>query len=109
MIWYIFLTAIKVLFPGKETIMGQSPLTFQIQAPTAELLSQVQKLAQEFGGQFQGDEQSGRVALPSILGTIESDYTVEGDQLYLTITKKPFLIGYETISSLIREYVPALT
>jgi hypothetical protein len=93
---------------GKEIIMSQSRLTFQIQAPTAELLSQVQKLAQEYGGQFQGDDTSGHIALPSILGIIEGDYTIEGHQLHLTVTKKPFLVGYETISSAIREYLPAL-
>jgi hypothetical protein len=109
MILSIYKSANKASFPEKEPIMGQSPLTFKIQAPTAELLSQVQKLAQEYGGQLQGDEQSGHIALPFILATIEGDYNVEGDQLYLMITKKPFLIGYETISSLIRENVPALT
>ncbi len=42
-------------------------LTFQIQMPAAELLSQIQKLAQEYEGQFQGDEKSGRLALHFIL------------------------------------------
>ena len=83
-------------------------LTFQIQVPAAELLSQIQKLAQEYEGQFQGDEKSGRVALHFILGSIEGDYSIEGDKLHLNITKKPFLVGCETISTMITEHVPVL-
>jgi len=83
-------------------------LTFQIQVPTAELLSRIQKLAQEYEGQFQGDEKSGRVALHFILGSIEGDYSIEGDKLYLNITRKPFLVGCETISTMITENVPVL-
>jgi hypothetical protein len=83
-------------------------LTFQIQVPAAELLSQIQKLAQEYGGQFQGDEKSGRLALHFILGSIEGDYIIEGDKLYLNITRKPFLVGCETINTMITENVPVL-
>ncbi len=88
--------------------MGHCQLIFQIQVPAAELLSQIQKLAQEYEGQFQGDEKSGCIAVHFILGSIEGDYTIEGDELILNITKKPFLIGCETISSTIMEHVPAL-
>jgi hypothetical protein len=88
--------------------MGQCQLTFQIQVPTTELLSQIQKLAQEYDGQFQGDEKSGHVALHFILGSIEGEYTIEGTELHLNITKKPFLVGCGTISSTIMEHVTAL-
>jgi hypothetical protein len=83
-------------------------LTFQIQVPPAELLSRIQKLAQEYEGQFQGDEKSGRIALHFILGSIEGDYIIEGDKLHLNITKKPFLVGCETIRAMITENVPVL-
>lgn len=88
--------------------MSHDVLTFQIQVPPAELLGQIQKLAQEYAGTFQGDEKTGRVALHFILGSIEADYTIEGEELNLCITKKPFLVGCETIRSTITEYVPAL-
>ena len=88
--------------------MGQCQLTFQIKVPAAELLSQIQELANEHEGQLQGDEKSGHVFLHFILGSIEGDYTIEGNKLHLNITKKPFLIGCEIIGSTIKEYLSGL-
>ncbi len=88
--------------------MGQGQLTFQLKVPAAELLSQIQKLAQEYNGQLQGDEKSGHVSLRILVGTIEGDYTVNDNKLILNVTKKPFLVGYETISSTIKHYLTGL-
>ncbi len=88
--------------------MAPCQLTYQIRVPVAELLSQVQKLARENNGLFQGDEKSGRLALEFILGNIEGNYTIEADRLRLTITKKPFLVGCETIDSTIKAYLTGL-
>jgi hypothetical protein len=95
-------------YPGGETNMGQGQLTFQIKVPAAELLNQIQKLAQEYSGQLQGDEKSGHVSLRIFVGTIEGDYAIDGDKLTLNITKKPFLVGYETISTTIKEFLTGL-
>lgn len=88
--------------------MSQGQLTFQLSVPTAEILHQMQKLAQQYDGQVHGDEQSGHVSLNIFIGIIEGDYVVDGDQLTLTITKKPFLVGYETIRGTIREHLTGL-
>ena len=88
--------------------MSHSQLTFQLAVPASELLSQIQKLAQEYNGQLQGDEKSGQVSLSILIGTIQGDYTIEGDNLTLNITKKPFLVGYETIGATIKEYLTGL-
>ncbi len=88
--------------------MGQGQLTFQLNMPVTEFLSRIQKLAEEYGGEFQGDEKSGRVSLDFILGSIKGDYIVDGQQLHLNITKKPFLVSYETIRSTIKDYITGL-
>jgi hypothetical protein len=88
--------------------MGQEQLTFHLKVPAAELLSQIQNLAQEHNGQLQGDEKSGHVSLRILVGTIEGDYSITDNQLNLNITKKPFLIGYETIGSTIKQYLAGL-
>ena len=88
--------------------MGRCQLTFQIQVPVEELLSQIQELAKEYEGQFKGDEKSGHVSLQLIVGSIEGDYTIEGNKLHLNITKKPFLIGCETIGSTIKGFLAGL-
>ncbi len=88
--------------------MGQSQLTFQLDIPVTEFLNRMQKLATEYGGQVQGDEKSGHVSLDFILGSIKGDYTIEGQQLHLNITKKPFLVSYETIRATIKDYITGL-
>ena len=88
--------------------MGQGQLTFQLKVPAAELLGQIQKLAKDYNGQLQGDDKSGHVSLKILIGTIEGDYTINGDQLTLNVTKKPFLVGYQTISATIKEYLSGL-
>jgi hypothetical protein len=88
--------------------VSQGQLTFQLSVPATEILHQMQKLAQEYEGQFQGDEKSGHVSLNIFIGIIEGNYTVNGDNLTLTITKKPFLVGYETIRATIKEHLTGL-
>lgn len=88
--------------------MNQEQLTFQLSVPPAEILTQIRNLAQKYDGQLHGDEKSGHVSLRLFVGTIEADYTVSGDTLALTIIKKPFLVGYETINATIKDYLSGL-
>jgi len=97
-----------IIHVEQEATMGQGQLTFQLNMPVTEFLSRIQKLAEEYGGEFQGDEKSGRVSLDFILGSIKGDYIVDGQQLHLNITKKPFLVSYETIKSTIKDYITGL-
>ncbi|MBM4287391.1 MAG: hypothetical protein FJ135_04435 [Deltaproteobacteria bacterium] len=85
--------------------MGQCLLTFQMTVPADELLRRIAKLTQEYQGRLQGDEKSGTFSLNFVLGSIEGDYNVEGEQLLLNITKKPFLLGCDTINATIKEYL----
>lgn len=87
--------------------MEQCQLTFQIQSPAAELRKQIQKLVEQYDGQLTGDEKSGQFSL-QILGSIEGEYTIDGNKLHINITKKPMLIGCETISSTIKTYLTDL-
>jgi hypothetical protein len=92
---------------GRQEIQ-MSQLTFQLKKPAAEILKQIRGFARQYGGDIQGDEKSGHVAIDFILGSIKGDYTIEGDQLHLNVTTKPFLISYETIKSTIRDHVIGL-
>ena len=85
-----------------------SELIFQLERPVTEVLSQIQELAQQYGGEIQGDEESGYVAMDFILGSIKGDYMIKGEQLHLNITKKPFLVSHETIRATIKEHVTGL-
>jgi hypothetical protein len=88
--------------------VSQEQLTFQLSVPPAEILTQIRNLAQKYGGQWHGDEHSGQVSFQTPIGLIESDYTLNGDTLTLTITKKPFLVGYDLIRKTIQENATGL-
>ncbi len=88
--------------------MGQCQFSYKLKEPAAVLLAQIRQLAEEYRGEFQGNEESGQIRLTLLIGTIEGEYNVTGDQLLLTITKKPFLVGCGTIDATIRQYLPVL-
>ena len=89
--------------------MGQCQLRFDLQVPASKLLGQIHKLAEEYQGLLSGDENSGNFSLQFFLGSIAGNYTIEASTLHLNITEKPFMIGCETIGSLIKEYLTGLT
>ncbi len=88
--------------------MAPCRLEYRLQVPAAELVEQVRNLAKEYQGEFQGDEHSGVLSLPLLLGTIGGEYTIADGQLTLQITTKPFWVGCETIDATIKQYLPAL-
>jgi hypothetical protein len=88
--------------------MSYEQLTFQLSAPSGDILGQIQKLAQQYGGQMQGDAQAGQVSFKTPVGLIQSDYVIDADKLILTITEKPFLVGYDLIKKTIKDNVAGL-
>ncbi len=88
--------------------MAQCQFTYRLQVPAETLLEQIRQLAEEYQGEIQGDEHSGRLRLSLFIGTIQGEYTIAGDELQLTITQKPFLVGCGTIDATIRQYLSAL-
>lgn len=88
--------------------MGQCQLVYRLKEPAAALLEQIRDLAREYQGEVQGNEHSGKLSLPLLIGTIDGEYTITGDQLELIITKKPFLLGCQTIDAVIRQYLTTL-
>jgi hypothetical protein len=49
------------------------------------------------GGEFAGTAASGDFSVKSPLGSIRGSYQVEGQQILLVITKKPFLLSCSKI------------
>ncbi|MNK06551.1 hypothetical protein D3C87_244500 [compost metagenome] len=48
-------------------------------------------------GNLSGNEQQGRFEGDTLLGKFEGSYTIEGDDITITIDKKPFLISNNKI------------
>jgi hypothetical protein len=82
--------------------------TYRLQVPVATVLEQIRQLAEQYQGEFHGDEHSGRIGLTLFLGSIAGTYTINGDELRLEITQKPFLLGCGAIDAVIRQYLPVL-
>jgi hypothetical protein len=68
-----------------------------IQGDPQSLLSRAESEILRTGGAFNGDAVQGTFRAKSPLGSIEGAYQVVGDQIALTISKKPFLLSCRKI------------
>ena len=57
------------------------------------------------GGEFSGDEGSGRFRLSTGIGSIKGNYTINGTVLSVSISDKPMFVGCGRIESEIRKYL----
>ena len=71
-----------------------------------DLVKRAKKEIEDHGGTFQGDASSGSfsVSVP-ILGKIEGAYTIKGQTINVTITKKPGLLSCGAIESQLKKYL----
>jgi hypothetical protein len=67
-----------------------------------DVLSTAKHAVQNQGGSFRGDENSGMFQISVMGSPIRGSYTVEGQDLNITIDTKPFLIPCSTIENFLR-------
>lgn len=74
--------------------------------PKEELVAQLKAaiLAQS-NAQFQGDQNAGIFGLTVMGFDIAGKYTIEGDDIEVNITDKPFLVSCNRIESELRKYL----
>jgi hypothetical protein len=75
--------------------MCQFSLPFQ--GDPQSLLQRAQIEITKAGGAFNGDNMQGSFRAKSPLGSVEGSYEVVGQQIVLTISKKPFLLSCRKI------------
>ena len=57
------------------------------------------------GGRFEGNTEYGSFDGQSVLGLIKGEYrSIDGNEIEITITHKPFIVPYGTIESEIKQY-----
>jgi hypothetical protein len=78
-------------------------LTFNITADPATTLAKLFAEGKKAGVQFTGDDQQGAFAGCSAKGT----YAVNGRELRVTVTEKPFFITESLVRNQAREKAPA--
>lgn len=68
----------------------------------SDILSKAKQTVEGQGGTFTGDEQSGNFDVSVFGNTIKGAYTVNGQNLEIEITDKPFMVPCNMIESYLK-------
>lgn len=68
----------------------------------SEIVSKAKNAVEKQEGSFNGNSQSGSFHLSVMGNTIAGSYTVEGQQLSMFISEKPFFVPCSTIESMLK-------
>ena len=58
----------------------------------------------EGGGSIEGDDERGKFSGETIVGGIDGTYTTEGNDILVTITRKPFVVPCRNIEAEVRRF-----
>ena len=58
----------------------------------------------EGGGSIDGDDERGKFSGETIVGGIDGTYTTEGNDILVTITRKPFIVPCRNIEAEVRKF-----
>lgn len=74
--------------------------------PKEELVTKLRSaILSQSNAQFEGDDTSGVFGLTAMGFDIAGKYTIEGDDIEVNITDKPFLVSCSRIESELRKYL----
>ena len=79
--------------------MADCSFTFNLELNPAEVVEKVKSKIESEGGTFAGDSNKGNFNLPTPVGAIEGNYSVDNNQLKIDITKKPMMLPCSMIES----------
>lgn len=77
--------------------MAACNITIPFTQPASDLINSLRTKVQTQGGTFSGDENSGTISVPLLGSKIAGSYTINGQQVNIIITDKPFLISCNQI------------
>ncbi len=66
----------------------------------AALVERARKLAEDRGVEFSGDVSSGHFAAK----WVEGEYVIEGDNITVTVTRKPMVAPWSMVESKVKEF-----
>ena len=88
--------------------MACSPFIVDFEGDADALFAKINEEVLANDGTVTGDANNGTFTISIPLGHISGDYSIVGQQLTVTISHKPFLIGCGTIESGARDRLLAL-
>jgi hypothetical protein len=71
----------------------------------AEISQKAQAAIHDQGGHFEGDDSSGMFELTVLGSTVKGSYNISGQELFVTIDSKPFMIPCSTIQSYLSKHL----
>ena len=84
--------------------MGCDPFTITVAGDMTETLEKIRTTVTSMGGSFSGDGTSGSIASQTPVGQVEGDYSISGNEITITITKKPIMVPCGMIETKMREF-----
>lgn len=90
----------KAGYISQTIIMCQFNISFSGDAES--LIKRAKQELSKAGGAFNGDSVQGNFQVKTPLGSIEGNYNIEGQQIFITITDRPFFISCERIQKELR-------
>ena len=79
--------------------MAECSFNFNLESNPAEIINKVKLKIENEGGSFSGDESEGNFNLPTPVGSIDWNYSVNTNELKIDITKKPMMLPCSMIES----------
>ena len=79
--------------------MAECSFKFNIDSNPVDIVDKVKSKIENEGGSFAGDENQGNFNLPTPVGAIEGNYSVNDNELKIDITKKPMMLPCSMIES----------
>lgn len=76
--------------------------TIPFSGEPAVILAKAQSAIEKQGGEFSGNDQAGSFFVSVLSNTVAGSYKVEGQELTLNITEKPFFVPCSTIESFLK-------
>ena len=85
--------------------MSKCIISIKVGEEHRELMNVAKKAIKKAGGDFSGDDTAGSFTIPTSIGKIAGDYTIEGSTFMLKVTHKPLLVPCKVIESEIKKYM----
>ncbi len=82
--------------------MSACNFTIPFTKPVTEILAKAKSTVESQGGTFTGNTSSGNFNVSVFGNTVIGAYTVEGQDLQIDITEKPFLVPCSMIESFLK-------
>ncbi|MDQ6843767.1 MAG: hypothetical protein M3Z92_05350 [Bacteroidota bacterium] len=85
--------------------MSTCNFTIPFSGESMDILMKAKSAIESQNGSFTGDGSSGHFEVSVLSNTIKGKYKVEGQQMNITISHKPFFLPCGTIESMLRSKV----